>query len=127
VIARVAAAVVAVADQDVMLEFFVGKLGFTTVMDREMWPGARWVEVAPLGGSGGSRPPTSVVLSAAKDFDREPDPAYPMTFAAADLAATAAELRAAGVEVTHVVTEPWGSYIRVTDPEGRQLLVNDRV
>jgi hypothetical protein len=30
------------------------------------------------------------------------------------------------VEVTDVVTEPWGSYIRVTDPEGRRLLVNDR-
>ena len=28
--------------------------------------------------------------------------------------------------VTDVVTEPWGSYIRVTDPEGRQMLVNDR-
>ena len=123
-IARVAAAVVAVADQDVMLEFFVGKLGFTTVMDREMWPGARWVEVAPPDGSG---PRTSVVLSAAKNFDREPDAAYPMTFAAADLGATAAELRAAGVEVSEVVTEPWGNYIRVTDPEGRQLLVNDRV
>ena len=117
---RVATAVVVVADQDVMLEFFVGRLGFTVVRDAEMWPGARWVEVAPPEG------PATVVLSAAKDFDREPDTTYPMTFAAADLAATAAELRAAGVEVTDVVTEPWGSYIRVTDPEGRRLLVNDR-
>ena len=32
----------------------------------------------------------------------------------------------AGVEVNDVVAEPWGNYIRVTDPEGRQLLVNDR-
>jgi hypothetical protein len=24
------------------------------------------------------------------------------------------------------VAEPWGTYIRVTDPEGRQLLANDR-
>jgi catechol 2,3-dioxygenase-like lactoylglutathione lyase family enzyme len=119
-IGRVASAIVVVADQDVMLEFFVGKLGFTTVMDGEMWPGARWVEVVPPDGG------TGVVLSAAMDFDREPDAMYAMTFAAADLAATAAELRAAGVDVTDVVTEPWGSYIRVTDPEGRQLLVNDR-
>ena len=66
------------------------------------------------------------MLSGAKDFDREPDSQYPMTFAAADVAATAAELRAAGVEVSGVVTEPWGSYVRVTDPEGRALLVNDR-
>jgi lactoylglutathione lyase len=121
VIGRVASAIVVVADQDVMLEFFVGKLGFSTVMDGEMWPGARWVEVVPSGGG------TGVVLSAAKDFDREPDPMYPMTFAATDLAATADELRAKGVEVSDVVREPWGSYFRVTDPEGRQLLVNDRV
>jgi lactoylglutathione lyase len=120
VISRVAAAIVAVADQDVMAAFFVDRLGFETVRDAEMWPGARWVEVAPPGGG------TSVVLSAAADFGREPDPVYPMTFACADLAATAAQLRAAGVEVTDPVTEPWGSYIRVTDPEGRQLLVNDR-
>jgi lactoylglutathione lyase len=130
-IEKVAAAIVVVADQDVMLDFFVGKLGFTVVVDGEMWPGARWVEVAPPGGvaasSAGSHAPTNVVLSAAKDFDRDPDPMYPMTFAVADLAATAAELRAAGIDVTDVVEEPWGSYIRVTDPEGRQMLVNNRV
>jgi len=120
VISRVATAIVAVADQDVMAAFFVEKLGFATTTDAEMWPGARWVEVAPPGGG------TGVVLNAAKDFGRDPDPAYPMTFACADLAVTATELRAAGVEVTEPVTEAWGSYIRVTDPEGRQLLVTDR-
>lgn len=119
-ISRVATAILAVADQDVMAAFFVERLGFEKVTDAEMWPGARWVEVVPPGGG------TGVVLSAAKDFGREPDPAYPMTFACSDLAATAAQLRAAGVEVTDPVTEPWGSYLRVTDPEGRQLLVNDR-
>jgi lactoylglutathione lyase len=120
VITRVATAVLAVADQDVMAEFFVERLGFEKVLDVEMWPGARWVEVVPPGGG------TGVVLSAASAFDRDPDAAYPMTFACADLAATAAQLRAAGLEVTDPVTEPWGSYLRVTDPEGRQLLVNDR-
>ena len=120
-ISRVATAILAVADQDVMAAFFVDALGFEKVRDAEMWPGARWVEVAPPGGG------TGVVLSAAKDFGRDPDVAYPMTFACADLATTAEQLRAAGVEATEPVTEPWGSYIRVTDPEGRQLLVNDRV
>lgn len=85
-----------------------------------MWPGARWVEVSPPGGG------TGLVLNTAKDFGREPDGGYPMTFACADLMGTVAELRAAGVEVTDPVTESWGSYVHVTDPEGRQLLVNDR-
>ena len=119
-ISRVAAAILAVADQDVMAAFFVEKLGFATTTDAEMWPGARWVEVAPPGAA------TGLVLSPAAAFDRDPDTAYPMTFACADPATTAAELRAAGVEVTDPVSEPWGTYIRVTDPEGRQLLVNDR-
>ena len=65
-IGRVAAAVVVVADQDVMLEFFVGKLGFTTVIDREMWPGARWVEVAPPGGGAVSAGSPTNVCSAAR-------------------------------------------------------------
>jgi lactoylglutathione lyase len=104
-----------------MAAFFVERLGFEKVLDAEMGPGARWVEVAPPGGG------TGVVLSPAAAFGRDPDPAYPMTFACADLAATAAQLREAGLEVTDPVTEPWGSYIRVADPEGRHLLVNDRV
>lgn len=119
-ISRIATAVLVVADQDTMLKFFVDELGFTTTTDAEMWPGARWAEVAPPEGG------TGLVLTAAKDFQREPDQQYPMTFACADLAATAADLKAKGVEVSDPVTESWGSYIRVTDPEGRQLLVNDR-
>lgn len=86
-IARFASAILAVADQDQMIAFFVGKLGFTLVTD---------------------------------------DGGYPRTFACDDLAGTVVELRAAGVEVTDPVTESGGSYVQVTDPEGRQLLVNDR-
>ena len=119
-ISRVAAAILAVADQDVMAAFFVDRLGFEEVRDAEMWPGARWLEVAPPGGG------TSVVLSAAKDFDRDPDPAYPMTFDCEDLDATVAELRAAGLEVGDPATEAWGRFVQVTDPEGRLLLVKER-
>jgi lactoylglutathione lyase len=117
VITRVAAAILAVGDQDVMAAFLVDGLGFTKTTDAEMWPGARWVELTPPGGG------TSVVLNAAKDFGREPDAGYPMTFACADLEATAAELRAAGLDVRGPVVEDWGSYVEVTDPEGRKLLV----
>jgi len=40
--ARVADAIVAVADQHVMIEFFVRGLGFELHTDEPMWPGARW-------------------------------------------------------------------------------------
>lgn len=114
-------AILAVADQDTMRSFFVDKLGFAAHTDAEMWPGARWVEVAPPGGG------TTLVLNAAKDFGRDPDPQYPMTFGCTDLAETADGLKASGVEVTDIVSEGWGRYVRVTDPEGRQLLLTDRV
>jgi predicted enzyme related to lactoylglutathione lyase len=119
VITRIAGAILAVADQDVMIAFFE-RLGFTTTTDSEMWPGARWVEVLPPGAQ------TALVLSPAAAFGRDPDTAYPMTFACDDLNATATALRADGFEVDGPTTEPWGSYIQVADPEGRKLLVSDR-
>jgi predicted enzyme related to lactoylglutathione lyase len=120
VIRSISVAVLGVADQDVMRDFFVDRLGFSVTTDAEMWPGARWLELAPPGGG------TGLVLNAASDFEQPPDKGYPMTFATDDLAGTAAELRAAGVEVAGPTAESWGSYLRITDPEGRTLVVNDR-
>ncbi|WP_214407952.1 VOC family protein [Pseudonocardia lacus] len=117
---RVSAALLAVADQDVMVEFFVSVLGFELTTDAEMWPGARWVDVTPPGGQ------TRVVLSAAKDFDREPDRHYPMIFETPDVDAEAARLRGAGLEVTGPTTEGWGTYVRLSDPEGRELMIAQR-
>jgi lactoylglutathione lyase len=119
VTARIGGAVLAVADQDVMIEFF-RKVGFELTTDREMWPGARWVDMTPPGES------TRLVLNAAKDFDRAPDPGYPMVFEAADVRAEADRLRAAGLEVTDPKTEPWGTFVTVKDPEGRDLLIGQR-
>ncbi|MGH3984787.1 MAG: VOC family protein, partial [Pseudonocardiaceae bacterium] len=45
-ITRIHWAMLAVTDQDTMVEFFVDKLGFEKRTDAEMWPGARWIEVA---------------------------------------------------------------------------------
>jgi predicted enzyme related to lactoylglutathione lyase len=119
-IPKISGAILAVADQDVMAEFFVDKLGFVKTTDAEMWPGARWVEVSPPGAE------TRLVLNAAKDFDREPDKGYPMVFDSDDLAGLVTSLRSAGVTVTDPVTESWGTFINVTDPEDRQLLIGTR-
>jgi hypothetical protein len=35
--------------------------------------------------------------------------------------------RAAGLEVADPKTEPWGTFITVTDPEGRELMIAQRV
>lgn len=117
---HISGAILSVADQDVMIDFFVRELGWELTTDQEMWPGARWVDVTPPGAQ------TRLVLNAAKDFGREPDHGYPMVFETPDLAAELERLRAAGLEVTDPTTEAWGTFVNVTDPEGRQLLVAQR-
>ncbi|WP_068797019.1 GNAT family N-acetyltransferase [Pseudonocardia sp. HH130630-07] len=116
-IERIAWATVAVADQDVMREFFVDVLGFEVRADAEMWPGARWLEVVPPGAE------TGLVLSRASDFGREPDAQYPVGLVARDLAGVVAAARARGLAATEPATESWGTSARITDPEGRELLV----
>ncbi|WP_028927458.1 VOC family protein [Pseudonocardia acaciae] len=119
-ISKIGFVTLAVADQDVMAEFFVDTLGFAKTVDAEMWPGARWVQVTPPDAQ------TALVLERAADFGREPDKQYPLGFSCADLAETHARLTAAGVPVTEPETHPWGSFIKVTDPEGREFVVNDK-
>jgi predicted enzyme related to lactoylglutathione lyase len=117
---RISAAILAVADQDTMIDFFVSVLGFEVGTDAEMWPGARWVDLTPPGAQ------TRLVLSAAKDFGRDPDRHYPLILETADIEAEATRLRGAGIEVTDPTTEGWGTYVRITDPEGRQLMITQR-
>lgn len=117
---HISGAILAVADQDVMIDFFVSKLGFELTTDEEMWPGARWVDLTPPGAQ------TRLVLNAARDFGREPDVGYPMVFETADIVAEVERLRGLGLEVTDPKAEPWGTFVNVTDPEGRQLLIGRR-
>lgn len=100
-----------------MREFFVDVLGFSVVADAEMWDGARWLEVAPAGAQ------TSLVLSKAADFDREPDTQYPIGLHASDLQAVADAAERFGAKTTEPITESWGSFVKLMDPEGRELLV----
>ncbi|MEQ3551152.1 VOC family protein [Pseudonocardia nematodicida] len=114
---RIAWATVAVADQDVMRGFFVDVLGFEVRTDTEMWPGARWLEVAPPGAE------TGLVLSGAADFGREPDTQYPIGLVARDLSTVVDAARTRGLTATDPESQGWGTFVRVTDPEGRDLLV----
>jgi catechol 2,3-dioxygenase-like lactoylglutathione lyase family enzyme len=46
---RVISVTVPVADQDKAIDFYVNVLGFELRQDVELFPGGRWVEVAPPG------------------------------------------------------------------------------
>ena len=118
-ITNVGCVVLYVADQQRSLDFYANKLGFATVTDAEMAPGKRWIEVAPPGAS------TTVVLSRAADFDVAPGSATAPTLQCDDLHRTYDQLRAVGVEVSEPVTEPWNSYVVVTDPDGYTRIVSE--
>jgi lactoylglutathione lyase len=111
-----------VADQDRSLEFYTEKIGMEKVSDAEMWPGARWLEVAPPGGE------TSLALAAAKDFeDKESgEGSADFTMAAPDVRELYEELKAKGVDVEEPTEERWSTYIRFTDPDGHKILVSER-
>lgn len=47
-----------------------------------------------------------------------------LTFASDDVYTTAEQLRAAGATVTDPVEEPWGTYIKVTDPDGNEVQIS---
>lgn len=119
-ITHVSHAVMYVADQAASSEFYVQRLGFELVRDEEMFPGARWLEVVPPGGQ------TSIVLSAAAVFGKRPGEGAYLHFSCDDVLATRDQLSAAGVEVSEVTAEPWGTYVTATDPDGNQVMIAQR-
>ena len=60
---RIQSVSVPVADQDRALAFYTEVLGCEVVADVELWPGARWLEVAPAGS-----PVTIALLPAGGDI-----------------------------------------------------------
>jgi lactoylglutathione lyase len=116
-ITHVGIAVMYVADQDASKKFYAEQLGFEVLRDEEMFPGARWLELRPRGGQ------TSILLSAAAAFDKQPGEGAFLHFVCDDLHATVAELRAAGVQVTDPEEAPWGISAKATDPDGHQVQI----
>jgi lactoylglutathione lyase len=121
-----------VRDQDRSLDFFVNKLGMKVRTDQPYGPGARWIEVAP-----GDEGPGIVLYkvdddAAYADLRRETpyrlgdEPLANVLLGCDDAAATAAQLRDAGVQVTDPQAEPWGTFILVAEPDGRRICITQK-
>jgi catechol 2,3-dioxygenase-like lactoylglutathione lyase family enzyme len=108
-----------VEDQDRALEFYTDKLGMEKKQDAEMWPGARWLEVAAPGAE------TFLSLAAAKDFNTEPGQPGGFTMTVPDVRALYEQLKARGVDVEEPKEERWSTYIRFTDPDGHTIMVSE--
>lgn len=112
-----------VRDQDRSLDFFVSKLGMKVRTDQPYGPGGRWIEVAPDDTGAG------IVLYQVEDDAAYAQPMTNVLLGCDDAAATAAQLRAAGVQVTDPASEHWGTFILATEPDGRQICItqNDSI
>jgi catechol 2,3-dioxygenase-like lactoylglutathione lyase family enzyme len=110
---------VTVADTDRALDFYVGTLGFTKVVDVAMGDSMRWVEVALPGTA------TTIAL-APPNGEQAGGSQTGICLDSGDLDADHATLRAAGADVDDAVTR-WGGPVPpmfwLRDPDGNALIV----
>jgi len=109
-----------VADQQASCDFYRDKLGFEVRTDAQMAPGKRWLELGLPGRT------TRLVVSKASDFGAPIDTKVgpPFTLGCDDVVRTHAELVERGAEPSDPITEPWGAYVTVTDPDGYTILIS---
>jgi catechol 2,3-dioxygenase-like lactoylglutathione lyase family enzyme len=111
-----------VRDQQRAKQFYVDTLGFELTTDADMGPMGRWIEVAPKGAR------TAFVLADAAGFGKEDrvGSSADITLHCSDVRTLHAELAAKGVPVTEPETKEWGTFMKITDPDGHQLVVSER-
>ena len=120
-ISRINTVCIAVADQDKMLEFYEGVLGFEKRADEPFGNGYRWIEVAPPGAD------TTIAL--APPPEGAPAPGGTQTgisLETGDIDALHAELKEQGVDVDAEVTRfgaPVPPLCWFRDPEGNTLMI----
>jgi catechol 2,3-dioxygenase-like lactoylglutathione lyase family enzyme len=108
-----------VADQEVALAFYVGKLGFEKGIDAQFGEGERWVEVAPPGAS------TTIALVHSRPGEpRGIDTG--VRFTSEDVAADHAQLQGLGVDVDADVIPYPVAMFSFRDADGNRLVIVGR-
>jgi predicted enzyme related to lactoylglutathione lyase len=109
-----------VTDQHRSTRFYVDDLGFDLRTDSDMGEMGRWVEVAPKGAR------TGFVIADAAGFDKADrvGQSADVTMNCTDVVELHAELTAKGVTVTDPETQPFGTFIKVTDPDGHEFVIS---
>lgn len=113
---RVAIVSVPVADQDRARDFYRDKLGFKVEAEAPMGPERRWIQLI---GPGGSSAITLVTW-----FESMPAGSLRgLVIDTGDIESEHARLRAAGVAIEEIKSEPWGRYAMLRDTEGNGLVL----
>jgi catechol 2,3-dioxygenase-like lactoylglutathione lyase family enzyme len=110
-----------VTDQDLMIDFYVDKLGLEKRIDVPFGNGYRWVEVAP-----GDDAVTTIALAPPPEGAPSGNHQTGISLYTTDIDGYHAELKAAGVDVDDEVSrmgDPVPPIFWLRDPEGNTLMV----
>jgi catechol 2,3-dioxygenase-like lactoylglutathione lyase family enzyme len=109
-----------VSDQQKARDFYVEHLGFRVRRDEDMGPMGRWLEVAPDGVQ------TGFMLASAANFGKQDQigASADIVLHTDDVARLHQRLIAAGLPVTEPETQAWGTFIKITDPDGLDIVVS---
>jgi len=108
-----------VRDQDKALDFYTKKLGFKIITDSPFNGTQRWIEL------GLQRSETKLVLFTGEGQEQMIGGFMNVTFMAADVEATAKELKARGVEfVQDPQKADWGTAAIFRDVDGNQFVLS---
>jgi len=110
-----------VRNQDVSLKFYTEKMGFKVATDQPMGNGQRWIELLIPGSD------SSLALFTPPGHEDRIGGFQPMTFWCDDVFATAAALKARGVELAaEPKREVWGTMAKFKDPDGNKFVFSSR-
>ena len=110
-----------VSDQDKARDFYVGRLGLTVRREADMGPMGRWLEVAPDGADSGFMLADAAAFGKTDRIGASAD----LVLHTDDVAGLHQRLTAAGVPVTEPETQEWGTFVKVTDPDGLVFVVSE--
>ena len=117
---KIATVIIAVADQDSAVEFYVDKLGFEKRVDIPFGNGYRWIEVG-LGGEA-----TTIALAPPPEGSAAGQRETGISLHTDDIDAYHEQLKSSGVDVDAEVSRlggPVPPMFWLRDPEGNTLLV----
>jgi catechol 2,3-dioxygenase-like lactoylglutathione lyase family enzyme len=101
-----------VTDVDRAKAFYVDQVGFHADYDHRVHEGLRFVQLTPPGSA------CSIVLGTGVTDDMAPGSQKGVQVVVADVAAARGQLVARGVDASEVDVQPWGSFVRFSDPDG---------
>jgi len=109
-----------VGDQEKSRDFYVHQLGFQVRREADMGPMGQWLEVAPEGAE------TGFMLASASAFGKPErvGASADLVLQTDDVKSLRERLIEAGVPVTEPETQAWGTFVKVTDPDGLVFVVS---